>query len=70
MEKLAPDCSISANCSFGELTILVPGRFRVELDRHASFASVDLEGHCSPDASDTLYLTSDASFGEIDVVYI
>lgn len=70
VEKLASNCRISANCSFGELTILVPRRFRVELDRHASFASVDLEGHCNPDASEMFYLTADASFGEIDIVYI
>ena len=70
VEKLAPDCCINANCSFGELTLRVPRRFRVDLDRNASFASVDLEGHCNPDAVETLYLTADASFGEIAVVYI
>lgn len=70
VEKLSPNCRVIANCSFGELTILIPRRFRVELDRNAAFASVDLQGHWDADAADTLYLTADASFGEIAVVYI
>ena len=70
VEKLAPNCRIEANCSFGELTILVPSKFRVELDHNASFASVDLEGHCDTTASDILYLTANVSFGEITIEYI
>ncbi len=70
VEKLTDNCRIDANCSFGELTIRVPRRFRVELDRRASFASVDIQGHCDAAASDTLYLTADANFGEISIVYI
>lgn len=67
--EFAPDCHIDANCSFGELEILVPRQYRVEVNRSSSFGSVDIEGHHADEPVGTIYLDANVSFGEISVRY-
>lgn len=69
-ETVAEDCSIDADCSFGELCFLIPRRFRVEPDASTTFGSIDISGHPDADPSGIIHLDADASFGHISIRYI
>jgi transcriptional regulator with XRE-family HTH domain len=69
-ESVSEDCTITANCSFGELRLLVPRRFRVENDASTAFASVDISGHPDPEPAGIINLDASVSFGEIEIKYI
>ena len=69
-EKISEDCRIDASCSFGDLKILVPRRFRVEAFPSTSFASVEFSGHPDETPEGTIFLNGKASFGSIHIQYI
>ncbi len=69
-EELADGATIDLNCSFGELEVLVPKRWRVVPTSRTSFASIETKGSTSPDANAVLNLNCSASFGEISIRYI
>ncbi len=69
-EEIAENCTLDLNCSFGELDLLVPRRFRVIPRSSTAFASVETKGSPSPDAKDTIYVNCDVSFGQILIRYI
>ena len=69
-ETVEENCGINANCSFGELELLVPRKFRVEPRSSTAFASVELIGHPDSEPAGILYLDANVSFGEIRVRYI
>ena len=68
-EEIVPGCHIEANCSFGELTLLVPRRYRVEAENNSSFGNFEIKG--TPDlAAAVILLNASVNFGEICVKYI
>lgn len=69
-ESLCEGCRIDANCSFGELELLVPSRYRVELDSSTAFGSCDIEGQSDPQPEGTINLDASVSFGQITIHYI
>ena len=69
-ETVAPDCLIYANWSFGELTLLVPARFRVEADSSTSFAGFEISGQPDPTPLGIVRLNAKVSFGEIEIRYV
>ena len=69
-EALFDNCEIEANCSFGQLNLLVPKRFRVEPDSSTAFASLNIQGQPDPVPQGVLRLDANVSFGEIQVKYI
>ena len=68
--EFAPNCSIDAECTFGELTILVPSRVRAVVTREAAFGDVTVIESCDPDAESTVLIHADVRFGHITVEYI
>lgn len=70
VEKLAENAVLDADCSFGELTVLLPRSFRVRLDSDTSFGSVDVQGQADPDVQQELLVRGCANFGEIVIRYI
>ena len=70
VEQLAENARLDLCCSFGELRVLVPRRFRVHPDSDTCFASFKVEGEPAPDAVQMLLVDADVSFGEITVCYI
>ena len=68
--EIVPNCSIQAECAFGELTLLIPRHCRVEPSADTSFGSMDIQGSPAPDATVPVLLDCDASFGSITVRYI
>ncbi|MBR3949628.1 MAG: helix-turn-helix transcriptional regulator [Oscillospiraceae bacterium] len=69
-EALAENCHVEANCSFGELTVLVPRRFRAELESSSAFGSVEQKGAPDPLADEVFTLACSANFGQITVRYL
>ena len=70
VEAVADPCAIDASCSFGDLTILVPRRFEVQLSTSTSFGDVNIEGHADPQTDGTVLIDASANFGEISIRYI
>ena len=70
VDRVAEDCRVEANVSFGDLTIFVPSKFRVNCSNSAAFAEVEIEG--KPDAvpAGTIQLNANVSFGQITIEYI
>lgn len=58
------------SCSFGELILLVPRRFRVEPDSSTAFASLEIVGQPDPEPKGVIRLDANISFGEITVKYV
>lgn len=70
VEEVTQDCSISASCSFGELTLLVPRRYQVKCDSSTAFSSISVNGHPDPAPAGIIELDASCSFGQISIQYI
>lgn len=70
VEEVAENCQVEINLSFGECTVLIPRRYRVELVKNVGFATANLKGDPSPTSEGTIHLIANASFGEVSVWYI
>ncbi len=70
VEAVTDPCTIDASCSFGDLTILVPRRFEVQLSTTTSFGDVNIDGHADPQTDGTVLIDASANFGEISIRYI
>ena len=69
-ERIADGCTLETDCSFGELVLLVPKRFRVESDSSTSFASLTVSGQPDPSPAGVILLDADVSFGQILIKYV
>lgn len=69
-QEIGEDCTIDANCSFGQLIILVPRKWRVEPLSSTAFASAEMIGDPAPDAKYLIRIQSEVSFGEVKIQYI
>ena len=63
-------CRIEADCSFGELTILVPRNFTVIPDSSTAFAGFEIKGQPGNNPTGAIHLNANVSFGEINILYI
>lgn len=70
VENVLPGCSLDANCSFGELTILVPSRYQVNCNSSTSFSGIDINGHPDGIPAGVIELDANCSFGQISIKYI
>lgn len=68
--NIASGCMLDINCSFGELTLLVPTKYAIRPDSSTAFAEFCIDGQ--PDSSPTGQIQVDASvsFGQIRIRYI
>ncbi len=69
-EEIAEDCALTADCSFGQLNILVPQKYRVEPNTSTAFGNITTTGQPDSDPQGTVLLHASASFGEIQVRYV
>ena len=70
VNALEDSCKLEAECSFGELTILVPRYFTVLPDSSTAFASFEIKGQPDSTPQGTIYLDASVSFGEICIRYL
>ena len=68
--EFAPDCTLDLDCSFGEITVLLPGNLRAEPSTSTAFGDFSIAGQPDPDAAHILLINADANFGEITLRYI
>ena len=70
-EAVAPYCEVNVENSFGSLKLLVPEKFRVEMQADASFASTpEIKGSPAAQTEGTIHLKADVSFGSVQVRYV
>lgn len=69
-ETITDHCRIEVDCSFGEITVLVPSRYRVLPDSDTTFASISTSGTPDADPVGTISMACDVSFGQITIRYI
>lgn len=69
-EEIAENCEIEANCSFGQLNLLVPSRYRVKTDSSTAFGSIVVKGQPDAEPIGAIYLDGSANFGELQIRYI
>ncbi len=68
--EIADLCRINADCSFGELVLKVPAKYRVEPSSDTAFGGFNIEGQPDAAPAGTILLNASVSFGEIRVEYI
>ena len=69
-EEIVEDCEIEASCSFGDLVLIVPKKFRIAPESSTAFADFSVSGYPDPNASALIRLDASVSFGAIEVKYI
>ena len=70
VETVAKNCQLDVDASFGELTILVPRRFVVNMHQDTSFSGVEVKGHPDEAPEGTIYMDADVSFGNLVIEYV
>ena len=69
-DEIADRCRISATCSFGQLTLKIPSRYRIEPTSDTTFGEIHISGKPDAQPAGTILLNADVSFGEISIEYI
>lgn len=70
VEEVAEDCELKLSCSFGELVLKVPKKYRVANRSNNFFSGTTIRGECADTPEGTIYVDTSASFGEICIRYI
>lgn len=68
--SVGDNCQVEANCSFGELTLLVPSCYLVRPVTSTAFAGSSISGKPDAEPRGIIHLESNASFGQINLKYI
>lgn len=68
--EISENCRIEANCSFGEMILRVPSRYRIEPNTSTAFASLDTEGYPAAEPEGIIALDAGISFGQITIQYV
>ena len=70
VEQVSGNCTVDLSCCFGEMTLLVPRRFRVKPANSTFLAGFTVSGEPDRDPAGTIHVDASASFGEICIRYI
>ncbi len=70
VETVDAPAKLDVNASFGELTLLVPRRFMVNMHQDTSFSGVQIKGHPDEAPDGTIYIDADVSFGSLVIDYV
>jgi len=70
VEDVLTGCALDVNCSFGELTLLIPSKYIVKQETSSVLASIKTEGQPDASAEKEIMLDASANFGEIVIRYI
>lgn len=61
---------VYAKSSFGDIVLYIPSAWNVVIQEDVSFGNVTERGRCNPAGENTLEVSAQASFGEIEIRYI
>ena len=70
VKEVSDDCHLQINCSFGDLTLILPGRFAVKQNNSTSFGEVSVSGQPDAQPQGVIHMQCNASFGEISIEYV
>ena len=70
VEAVDAPAKLNVSASFGELTLLVPRRFMVNMHQDTSFSGVEIKGHPDEAPEGTIYMDADVSFGSLVIEYV
>ena len=69
VDAVAEDCSLDVDCSFGEITLLIPKRFGVRNTPTTAFGHVEMVGEPDTQPKGFITLQANISFGKIIIEY-
>lgn len=70
VEEVAEECALKLSCSFGEMTMKVPKKYRVVTRGNNFFAGTSIRGECDEHPEGTIHVDAAVSFGEICIRYV
>ena len=72
VQSVAPDCTLSLECAFGTLRLLVPAHYAVQLGHTENFAAgINISGEPAETTRGTItILSAEAQFGTIEIKYV
>lgn len=70
VEAVGEECTLNLSCSFGEMTVNVPKKYRVVTRGNNFFAGTNIRGECDECPEGTIYVDAAASFSEICIRYV
>ena len=70
VSQISDGCYLTADCSFGELRLMIPSRYLIQCDGSTTFAAIETLGHPDPSPAATIALRASCSFGQITIKYI
>ena len=70
VETVTKNCTLDVDVCFGELRILVPRRFAVNMHQDTSFSGVEIKGHPDEAPEGTIYMDAEVSFGSLIIDYV
>ncbi len=69
VKEVAENCHLDVNCSFGDMTLIIPRRFEVKPTTSTSFGEISLEGHPDANPQGVIHLEAKANFSDITIEY-
>ena len=66
VEEIAEGCNLGINCSFGEVTLLIPQHFRVQCE----CGTVQVHGQPQENTHSTILINANTSFANVEIRYI
>jgi hypothetical protein len=70
VQRVSQDCELELKCSFGQITLLVPQKFKVIADNSTAFAAVEVQGYPEENPEGYINLECNCSFGETEIKYV
>ena len=70
VNAVTEDCKLDVDCSFGQLTLVVPGRFQICNAPTTSFGNAEVTGSPNAVPMGTIELNADISFGKLILQYV
>lgn len=70
VEAVSPNCRIDVEANFGNLTLMVPARYRVALEQGGKFSAAHTHGSPNEICDGVISLTSEVNFGALEIQYI
>ncbi len=69
VKRVRSGAKLDVDVSFGSFDLIVPRTMRLTVKSDKSFGSIQTTGNAEPDAADTLAVTADVSFGNMNIHY-
>jgi transcriptional regulator with XRE-family HTH domain len=69
VKRVGKDAKLNIDVSFGTFDLILPKTIRVYLKSDKAFSSIQMNGEANSNATETLIVDGDVSFGSMNVIY-